>query len=182
MLPCIAPPSMAQQRRSPVRIVRLAQEVHKSPRYEVARAASTRGREQDWCLIRVEYETAPDWLDELTIAVYVQVKDPDAQAGQPAEVVLRGSATYVDIKQGAHRAVMAVQPSTLERYGQPQQIAAEISVGGRIVAAQAEPAARAPWWGQAAVRDGLVVDRLATPWSMLSFDEYEAIKGWSGQR
>ena len=175
-----------QTRRTPVRITHLSSDVQETPRYSVSRSdAISRGRGLDWFVAQVDYETSRDWLDELSITFYLLVDNPwasdaDARArpgGQPAELVLRGRTTYVDVDQGKHKAVMYLQPSTYQRYGTPKAIAVEINTEGQVAATESDPPSRTAWWSQLPSRDGLVVNRLASPWAMLYFDEFEAIKG-----
>ena len=173
-----------QQARSPVRIVEITTDVQMTPKYDVSRSSAlTRGRSRDWLIAEVEYESEPEWIDELTVTFYLHVRDSARDAsGNRADLVLRGRTTYVDVKAGRHKAVMAMQPGSYERYGPVRRVGVELSVGGRTADAASEPSARGPWWTQMPSRDGLVIDRLSSPWAMLYFDEYEAIKGSTGTR
>jgi hypothetical protein len=186
LLLCGVPLASAQQTRSPVRILEISSQTQETPRYDVSRTEgiSSRGRSGRWMVVKVVYETAPDWIDELKVTFYVQVENPqaDRRSGRGADLVLRGAVSYVDVEEGEHQAVMAMQPSTLTRYGDPVRLAVEISVGGQVVAQMSDPSARSPWWSQMPSRDGCLVTRLASPWAMLYFDEFEAIKGSTDRR
>lgn len=180
----VAGPVVGQQRTTPVRLLDVSSDVQTTPRYEAEVSDSAdlaRGRGEEWFIVRARYETSRDWLDELTVAVYVLVRDESGDSGDGGErgsrLVLAGQTTYVDVPQGEHKAVMALQPSTFQRYGEPEAIAVVIRTEGRVAASESKPRSRSDWWDQLPSRGGVVINRLASPWAMLFFDDFEAIKG-----
>ncbi len=147
-----------------------------TPKYEVKKnipSVSTATREQNWVELSLLYKTAPEWMDEVTVTFYVLLEpkeDPSVKYK-----LLTGTVSYVNVKKGAHRSVMYLHPTTLERYGEPKRCAAVLSASykGRPMEFASE---EKPWWKQLAGEPGLVLDRMQTPFAMLNFTDFEAIK------
>lgn len=156
-----------------VRIRKIDAGKTKTPEYNV-RGASTMQRARDWLKILVQYETAPEWTDELDLTVYVVVK---SREGGARYTLFRGSVTYVNIERGKHLADLYLHPSTLARYGDVERVGVVVGTQGRIVDMQSLPESNTRWWEQLPPVDGYVVNRMETPFAMLNFDDYEAIKG-----
>ena len=57
-----------------------------------------------------------------------------------------------------------------------QAVAVLVNVQGRLVAMESLPNSNQRWWEQLAPTEGLVLNRMQTPFAMLYFDDYEAIK------
>ncbi len=148
----------------------------KTPEYQLLKGqmvATTR----DWFAVNTSYETAPDWIDELTFTYYILVK------GKPTGkyMLFRGEVTYVNVAKGKHKSDMYLHPSTLHRYGDVERIAVVVNSQGRIVGMESRPSSQQRWWEQLAPADGYVLNRMQTPFAMINFDDYEAIKPTGGR-
>ena len=144
----------------------------KTPEYQLLKGqfmATTR----DWFQITTSYETAPDWLDDLTFTYYVLMKP---KSGPAKFVLFKGDVTYVNIQKGKHKSDMYLHPSTMARYGDVERVAVVLTTQGRVVAMESLPASQQRWWEQLTPVDGYVLNRMQTPFAMVNFDDYEAIK------
>ena len=137
----------------------------------------SRGRmnAQNWGRAYVEYDTAPDWIDEMTIRWYVLLKDRSNEY-----VMLKGSTSYVDIEKGRqHRAEIFIRPQTLKRYGEIAAIAVEFVSAGQTVGGEATSFKGSKNWFQSSAvdtRDGVLLNRNKTPWAFINSDDYQSIK------
>jgi hypothetical protein len=166
------------QQRAPniVRIRDLDADKVKTPIYRVSNAPQ--GRTREWLKIETEYDTAPDWIDELDFEYYVLVRDKE---GDREYILFRGDVTYVNVERTAssasrHMSAMYLHPSTLARYGDVERMAVLIKYKGRLVGMESEPESNARWWEQLTPVRGLLLNRMETPFAMINFDNYEAIK------
>lgn len=150
----------------------------RTPEYQLARGGYV-ARTRDWFQITTTYKTAPDWLDELTFTYYILVKGKEAGA---KFTLFRGEVTYVNVQRGDHKSDMYLHPSTLARYGDVERVAVVVSAQGRIVAMESLPASQTRWWEQLAPTDGYALNRMQTPFAMVNFDDYEAVKATGSAR
>ena len=166
----------AQQRGQEqiVRIRRLEGDMVRTPQYQVS--GISRGRRQrQWLQIRTEFETRPEWVDEMTFTYYVVLHNRRAERGQEEFVLFRGESRYVNIARTRDgQSVVYLHPSTVERYGELFRVGVVISAGGRMLAMESSPAAEGRWWEQLSPRDGYVRHRMQTPFAMVNFDDFEA--------
>ncbi|MBU1910362.1 MAG: hypothetical protein KJ726_09970, partial [Verrucomicrobia bacterium] len=138
-------------------------------------------RTRNWFQILTQYDTAPEWMEELTFTYYVLARDK--QATQRTQVLFRGEVTYVTIQKGRHMSDMYLHPSTIARYGEVEAMAVLVTFKGQLVAMESQPASQQRWWEQLAPVDGFILNRMETPFAMIDFDVYEAIKPrWVGGR
>ena len=136
-------------------------------------------RTRDWYRISTEYQTAPGWMDDLSITYYILFQpDPrSAELRSPAPfVLLRGQSDYVNVKQGRHISEMYIHPNTMDRYGAIVRIGAVFRSQGRLLAAASDPSSRERWWEQLPPVDGLILPRHLTPYNPTSPDHYEAVQ------
>ena len=132
----------------------------------------TSARPQDWGRMVVEFETKDDWLDELECTFYCYMKD---QSNKGAEVMYRGAVTYMNIPKGRHLMDMFLHPSTLARVGNVEFAAVVIKHRGAVVAV--ESTATTPnWWERFSPVDGVLLNRSQTPFALLDYDAFNAIK------
>lgn len=150
----------------------------KTPEYRVV-SGQAQPRSRDWFAITTQYETAPDWVDELTFTYYVLIRGKTPQ--QPKNTLLVGDVTYVNIQKGRHLSDMYLHPSTLARYGDVQGVAVIVKQQGKVLTISSEPATQQRWWEMLAPISGLVLNRMQTPFAMINFDDYEAIKTEGGR-
>ena len=114
-----------------------------------------------------------DWIDDLTFTYYVLMKPKTARLSTCCS---RGDVTYVNIQKGKHKSDMYLHLEHLARYGDVQQVAVVLTTQGRVVAMESLPASQQRWWEQLTPMDGYVLNRMQTPFAMINFDDYEAIK------
>jgi len=143
--------------------------------------ASTRAGSREWAELSVLYDTDPEWLDEVTFQFYVLLRGK-----MTAEfTLLKGMVTYIDVARGTkHMAVAYVRPAVLARYGEIVGVAVEAKVKGEVVSVLSEgrlgPNKPLPleWWKNPNLspRDGGILDKSKTPFALVKFDEYEALK------
>ena len=157
---------------------------------------------RQWIVPELEYQTAADWQDELTVTWHILLDSKSAkQRDKPAkdkEPVSRysyytASARFMNIPKGSHGASCVLPPSVLERYGEPAVISVRISnKEGDILDGQDEGAANLKlpenWWENDAVfsakdksdvplitrRQGLQ-DRSKTIFALVNPDDYEMV-------
>lgn len=144
-----------------------------TPQYQL-RKGQTSDRVRQWFQILVQYDTEPEWLDELTLIYYVLMRPRGVPQKPP--VLFRGEVTYVTIEKGRHFSDVYLHPSTLARYGDVEAVAVLANIRGQLVSMQSQPQTQQRWWEQLAPVDGFVLNRMHTPFAMLDFDVYEALK------
>ena len=144
-----------------------------TPEYKLL-TGQVMSQKRNWFQVVVDYETAPEWMDDLTFTYYIVTEGKTAGS---KFTLFRGDVTYVNIAKGRHRSDMYLHPSTLERYGVVQRVGVVISSQGRVLAMDSLPASGGTrWWEKLTPLDGFVLNRMQTPFAMIYFDDYEAIK------
>lgn len=142
---------------------------------------------REWGMVMVQYESAPEWIDELTVTFYaMSVINKD---GKNAYSLYRRDVHYMDVARDRdHLADVYLRPSALERYGEIVAVAVEIQVKGEVVAELGETSmgAQIPaqWWKDPKVvksevvtpREGYMLNRMESPFGWINSDDYEAIK------
>lgn len=173
----------------PVRIRKLSglgrRGLVRTPEYStsVSRGAKPPG---EWMQIEVEYDTNPEWIDELTVQYHVlTLKVEDRQKKYS---LFRNTVRFVDIEKGRrHLSSMFLRPSTVKRYGDIVGIAVEFLQGGKVIAEASEQEGNQlpeKWWNNPVVtksetvttRDGYLLDRSQSPFALINMDDYEAGK------
>lgn len=133
-----------------------------------------------WVQLQVQYDAEPEWIDELMVQFHVLLRN---RAGE--FTLLKGSVSYVDVARGkGHLGCMYVRPAGVARFGEVIGVAAEITVKGEVVASLSEgklgPGKPLPpqWWKneKLVLKDGYVVEKSKTPFALMNFDDYEALK------
>lgn len=143
-------------------------------------------KKKKWGAFDVTFQTTPEWIDELTVVYTVMLANPAPAKDEPPMSLLRVSVSYPDVERGRdHVAGAVVQPAVLKRYGNAIGFAAQLFVDGKEVAAKGEGEGRlkgvAKWWEAEKVlnspmvvrREGLLLDRMKTPFSLVDPDNYE---------
>jgi hypothetical protein len=155
-----------------IRIRKLTPGSEKTPIFKTAVQGQGFARQTDWWRVVVEYETAPEWTDELEFTYYAYMKD---QSNKNAPVMFRATVTYVNIAKGKHMSDMFLHPNILARMGRVEQVAVVVKAKGAVVAT--ESTAKTPnWWDQFSPVEGVMLNRGQTPFAMVDYDMYEAIK------
>lgn len=157
-----------------------------TPQYksDVSRGA---GAAKKWYMISVQYDTEPEWIDELTVEFHVLTSTRDLKTKKDVFSLYKLVVRYVDIARGrGHEATAFMRPSTIKRFGSPIAVAAVFSVKGHVIDAVSDDSKRMPekWWNDPRVTDsadvtlrpGRLLDRSDSPWALINIDNYEAIK------
>lgn len=151
----------------------------KTPEYQLNQNVP-RGRSREWYRIETYYDTDADWMDEVTFTYYVLLKNKDPKG--PPRTLLKNKVTYVNIEKGrAHKSEMYIHPSTSARYGDVEAIAVLAEVNGRLIAGESVPASNRRWWEQLQPTDGLLLNKSQTPFALINYDDFEAVKAQSQQ-
>ncbi len=142
-------------------------------------------RDGEWARVRVEYDTAPEWIDQITFSYHVLAKR--VEKGKELFSLYKKVVTYIDVEKGrSHISTVFIRPNAVERYGDVVAVAVEISIDGAPAAVRSEIGIKMPedWWKNAAViesqavtvRDGYLLDRSETPFAFVNYDAFEVIK------
>lgn len=148
-----------------------------------------RNRPQNWAEILVEYDTAPEWIDELTFQYYVMTEGQIDR--QRAFSFYRNTVRYGDIAQGrSHLSSMYLRPAALERFGQVIAVGVEILYDGNVLAVTTELQGSGRrdlmenWWKvdhiinspAVTIREGYLLNREESPFRLVNISDYEFIK------
>lgn len=128
---------------------------------------------QNWLRIETDFESAPDWADDVQLKYFVLLGRGDNAR------CLVGQVTYINVaKGGQHSSGMFVHPNTLQRYGngQVEAVAVQLFYKGQLIDQSSYPPTNDRWWERLAPVSGLVLPPGETPWSVLAFDRYESPK------
>ena len=157
----------------------------KTPLYNTTAARSVT-REREWSHVWVQYETAPEWIDEIVFQYHVMASTK--VDGKEAFSLYKKSVKYIDVVKGRkHLSTVFLRPNAVKRYGEIVASTVEISINGETVALKSEKSMQnipVDWWKNAAVtesaavtvRDGYLLDRSQTPFANVNVDDYEVIK------
>ncbi|MFH0909207.1 MAG: Amuc_1102 family pilus-like protein [bacterium] len=145
-----------------------------TPEYQVSKS-QFKARTREWFQIITTYETKPEWVDEVTFKYYVLVKDKGGEVGS-RQSLFSGEVTYINVEKGKHKSDVYLHPSTISRFGEVQAVAVMVSVQGRVEAIESLPTSNERWWEKLTPVDGMLLNRMQTPFAMLYFDDYEAVK------
>lgn len=145
-----------------------------TPAYSVKGFQAT-GKAKQWFRVFAEYDSEPDWIDELNFTFYVMVKGKTRDV--PAASLFKGEVTQIHIPAGNRHIVdMYIHPNVLARFGDVAQVAIEVRQGGRLLAQGGKPEPTAAWWNNFAPVEGVLLDRSKTPFALVEIDEQEIIK------
>ena len=171
----LAPETFAQQTAAPAKIVKIRKiEQRKAitPEYQLLKGQFM-GQTREWLAVNTQYRTDPEWIDELTFTYYILVR---SKTGAKKLTLFKGDVTYINVAKGDHKSDMYLHPSTLARYGDVEGVAVVINAQGRVVDMDSLPSSAKRWWEQFTPVDGYVLNRMQTPFAMINFDDYEAIR------
>ena len=126
-----------------------------------------------WLQIETEFDSDPEWADDVTLKYYVLV-------GKGREARLfGGEVTYINVQKGQrHLSAMFMHPNTVERYGRGrvESVHVEVWYKGQRVDQETTPPTNVRWWEGAEAARGFLLDPQQTPWSVTAFDIYESPK------
>ncbi len=143
--------------------------------------SSKRSSSREWAELTIQYDTEAEWTDEVSFQFYVLLKSRNGTE----YTLLKGVVTYVDVERGrAHQGVAFVRPAALARFGEITGVAVEAVVKGEVksVLSDGRLAANKPlpsdWWKNPKFtpKEGYIVDKSKTPFILVNFDSYEALK------
>ena len=150
----------------------------KTPVYQTSVRSQTSGRPPEWWRVAVEYETAPEWIDELEFTFYAYLED---QSAKNAPEMFRGVVTYENVPKGRHVADIFLHPNVVARMGQVKQVALVIKHNGMVVATDST-SSRPNWWDGFPPKDGVLLNRTQTPFALVDYDSYNFIRAASPAR
>ena len=144
------------------------------------RSSGRPGRGKRWAMLDVQYETAPEWIDEVTFTFYVLCQDVKTKEYH----FFQTAVSYLDIAKGEHVAAAMLPPNAVARYGEPISFGVEITIDGEKVATQSAGVGGEAWWGASLDKlgdrvrrhSGYLKDRSQTPFGVTHVDEYEAVR------
>ncbi|MCX7916322.1 MAG: hypothetical protein N3A53_08495, partial [Verrucomicrobiae bacterium] len=124
-----------------------------------------------WLRIEVQFDSEPEWADDVTLKYYVLVG-----RGREAKLLV-GELTHVHVARGTHYSAMFMHPNLLKRLGgQVEAVAVQLFHQNRLVDMQSDPPSRARWWEQYTPLPGHLLSPERTPWAPVAAERYEAIK------
>ncbi len=165
----------AQQSASDVlRIRRLEGDLVRAPQYQV-RGGQSAQRQRQWLQVRTEFQTAPEWIDEVTFTYYIVLRNRRPAEGEQEFNLFRGESSYINVARSRDgQSTVFLHPSTVERFGELFRVGVVVTSQGRVLAMESSPSADGRWWEQLTPRSGLVLTRRHTPFAMINFDDFEA--------
>lgn len=134
-----------------------------------------------WAEVLVQFDSDPEWIDELSFQYYVLIHDRKTKEF----MFLKGLVTHPDVVRGkGHLSAMYVRPAVLERYGEVVAVAVEAVIKGETVAVANEgrlpqgQALPSDWWKTTKLipKDGYLLNRAQTPFALVNYDDYEVVK------
>jgi hypothetical protein len=169
--------------RAGAEIIRIRELTGLGPRAVMTSPGSSNSRRAVapvWIQLQVQYDTEPEWIEDLMVQFHVLLRN---RAGE--FTLLKGTVNYVDVARGkGHLACAYVRPAGVARFGDVLGVAVELTVKGKVEAEFSDgklaPGKPLPqdWWKneKLVLRDGYVVDKSKTPFALVNFDDYEALK------
>ena len=102
-------------------------------------------------------------------------------SNKKAPTMYSSAVTYVNVPAGRHVGDMFLHPNTIARVGPPKFVAVEIKHRGAVLAT--ESTAQTPnWWTQFSPVPGVLLNRSQTPFFLIDYDSYNAIKPAAASR
>ncbi|NCC51975.1 MAG: hypothetical protein EOM20_12275 [Spartobacteria bacterium] len=165
--------AQAREEVTPLKIRKITGESAKTPEYRVIGGVA-QGKTRNWYRVTAYYDTLPEWMDELKVRYYILLKD---KKNSSKMVLFNGVIDYVNVAQGRqHKTEAYLHPSTMDRYGDVEAVAVEFIYQGKPVARESRPETNQRWWENYTPVSGYVLNRMQSPFAMINFDDYEAIK------
>jgi len=167
----------------------------KSPNYGLSDepGISKTGKAPEWRRVNVEYQTNPEWINELKIDFIVVTQKAEREDGKNVKKysVYKKSVTYTDIEAGRkHFASAFLHPNAEKRYGTTVAAAVVLSVDGVKIEEYGEVATSVRsifgenWWNNPRImesdvlvpRSGYLLNKKESPFVFMNIDSYEVIK------
>jgi hypothetical protein len=128
---------------------------------------------RNWLRVEVEFESTPEWADDVAVRYYVVLG-----TGRDQRLFV-GEMTHMNVARGRkHFSAMFMPPSALERYGRgkPEAVAVQLRHQGKLVAEASVPPAQRRWWETMTPIEGQLLDPQFTPWSVVAAENYDLVK------
>lgn len=152
----------------------------KTPEYGVRGYRMNKVKTREWFEVVCEYKTAPKWVDELTFRYYLLTENSQPERGENPFNLFSGEVTYINIEEGDHESMVYLHPSTLRRFGDVKHIAVIVYSQGQKVG-EASTYDKPNWWEQLSPRQDYILNRMETPFGLVGFDNFEAIRSAPGR-
>ena len=155
-----------------VKIDKITPSLQKTPEYQIQGGQAKRSKNAEWLEVEVEFQSAPELIDELTFSYKILIN----------KQLVSGEVTHVAIPKGReHYSVAYVAPRALEALMKGKQVTpgsiegvwVEVSKQGQVIARDQTAKIALP---NVPVLQGLVLNKSQTPYSVLYWDRYEALK------
>jgi len=159
----------------------------KSPEYKTSiTKSSTRAR--DWAQITVKFDTAPEWIDVLSMDF--QVMSMTKVDGKVQFSIYHQLVEHLDVARGRdHLTAVFLSPAAVVRYGVPVAVHVSVLMDGKVVAKadDVDPSAKTlppNWWedrkvlerDNVKVREGYLLRLSQTPFVFVNVDDYEVMR------
>ena len=168
----------AQAPQEILRIRRIEATTTKGPQFQISGVPRST-RQKDWLQVEVQFETLPRWIDDLTFTYHIVLRNRRPEEGEREYNLFRGDSSYVNIAATRDgKSVVYLHPSTVARYGVLDRVAVVVSSQGRVIGMASSPDSQQRWWESPPVPpiSGFVLTRAQTPFALVSFDDFEAVK------
>ena len=133
------------------------------------------GSAQRWIRFAVEYSTAGDWIDELTIN-HLLIFHPH---NSPTPIVMGEEVTYVHVGPGRHYSYVYIHPNCVKRF-RPRaskiDSAVEIIINGNVVASMVTGRTFGDNWPLQYEISNHLLRETETPFQFLNYDFKEITK------
>lgn len=156
----------------------------KAPEYRTTMGGTVSVIDKEWAQVTLTYATAPEWIDELTFQFYAVSES--IVDGKKVYNLFKSAVKYGDIEKGSHVCTMFLRPSAAKRFGDLYAVAVEVLYNGKVIDEMSEESKRMGerWWRNPAVmespdvvvRDGYLINRAQSPFSLMSVEGLEFIK------
>lgn len=139
-----------------------------------------------WGVLDVAFDTAPEWINELTVTFTVMLYNEKPLQGEKAISLFQITSVYGDVARGRdHRVGVVLLPVALERFGRPIGFAAQMFVDGNSVGefgvGDGILSKENRWWKNDKItaspivqkREGYLLERSKSPFYLVDIDSYE---------
>lgn len=148
--------------------------------YNLRGRSTQRDGRRQWLQVSSEFDTSPEWMDEITLTFYVvlQANPRNLAEGANPNNMFTGTVTYMNVKRGRHTATMFLDPNTFERFGTPQAVAVVYNVGGRQAGGDVQPrnTQESRWWTTMTPNSISLMNRNETPFALVEIEQFNTIK------
>ncbi len=182
----------AQQASQEFQISNIEFALQESPNFSVSGYNKKVRKATPWLEVEVTFDwtprlAEPKYLDDLVINYYILLSNKTKDFPQGALLV--GTVNHVSVTQGKDlRSVAYVSPRTLEKMfdgklpvnvGQTVAgVGVTLTSGGNVVA-ERSTSGRGQWWTTYQPTQGLVLNKMETPFAPIAWDYYEPVKSRS---